>query len=37
MKDSHKYESKDEKGQGSECFGELKDWDLDWEAFKDDD
>ena len=35
MKDSHKYESKDEKGPGSACFGALKDWDFDWETFKD--
>ena len=35
MTDSHDDESKDNKGQGSECFGELKDWDFDWEAFKD--
>ena len=35
MIDSRKDESKDEKGPGSECFGELKDWDLDWEAFRD--
>ena len=34
MKDSHKYESKDKKDQSSKCFGELKDWGLDWEAFK---
>ena len=35
MKDSHKYESKDEKGQGSVCFGALNNWDFDWETFKD--
>ena len=37
MKDSHKYESKDEKGQGSVCFGALNNWDFDWRAFKDTD
>ena len=35
MKDSHNYESKDEKGQASVCFGALNNWDFDWETFKD--
>ena len=35
MKDTHKYESKDEKGQDSVCFGALNNWDFDWETFKD--
>lgn len=32
MKDSHKYKSKDERGQGSVCFGALNSWDFDWET-----
>ena len=35
MKDSHNYESKDEKGQASVCFGALNNWEFDWETFKD--
>ena len=35
MKDSHNYESKDEKGQASVCFGALNNWDFDWGTFKD--
>ena len=34
MKDSHNYESKDEKGQASVCLGTLNNWDFDWGAFK---
>ena len=35
MKDSHNYESKDEKGQASVCFGALNNRDFDWGTFKD--
>ena len=34
MKDSHNYESKDEKGQASVCLGALNNWDFDWETLK---